>query len=110
MRQASTCGRVLAPGQTPIATKQWKSSWTIQPWFHIGLAKKQYMSRHILQPSTIFGTLIAQVEYQDLTLSTRILDSKPSIDAFYRIGHRWKLKYFHFAHFLLNIHQAVHWP
>ena len=46
------------------------------------------MSRHILQPSTIFGTLIAQVEYQDLTLSTRILDSKPSIDAFYRIGHR----------------------
>ena len=25
MRQASTCGRVLAPGPTPSAPKQWKS-------------------------------------------------------------------------------------
>ena len=34
----------------------------------------------------------------------------PLIDTSHCIWHRLELKYFHFAQFLLNAHQAAHWP
>ena len=55
-------------------------------------------------------TLISQVEYQGQTRNTRILECKPLIDTSDRIRHRLELKYFHFAQFLLNAHQAAHRP
>ena len=56
-----------------------------------------------------FHSQIAQVEYQGQTLYTRILDSKkPFTNICYHIRHRLELKYFLFAQFLLNAHQADH--
>ena len=51
---------------------------------------------------------IAQVEYQGQTLHPRIPEHKTLIEISYCIQHRLELKYFHFAQFLLNAHQAAH--
>ena len=53
------------------------------------------------------SSLILQVEYQGQTRNTRILERKPLINTSYCIQHRLELKYFHFAQFLLNAHQAA---
>ena len=53
---------------------------------------------------------IAQIKYQGQTRNTRILECKALIDTSYRIRHGLELKYFLFAHFLLNAHQAAHRP
>ena len=53
-------------------------------------------------------TQIFQVEYQGETRYTRIFERKPLKNTSYRILLRLKLKYVHFAQFLLNAPRA--WP
>ena len=53
---------------------------------------------------------ISQVEYQGQARNTRFLERKPLINTCYRIRHRLKLKYSHFARFLLIAHRAAHQP
>ena len=69
----------------------------------------------VSQPATAvlhagLSSRIAQVVYQGQACNTRILECKPLINTSYCIWHRLELKYFHFAQFLLNAHQAAHWP
>ena len=57
-------------------------------------------------------SLIAHVEYQGQARKIRIIERKPLIiiDTSYHIQHRYELKYFHFAQFLLIAHRAAHQP
>ena len=60
-----------------------------------------------LQPIVLrTGLSIFQVEYQGQIRN--ILERKPLIDTSCHIRHRLELKYFHFAQFSLNAHQAAH--
>ena len=76
------------------------------------------MTRHILPPATDFFCVqeccsrIVQIEYQGQTQYTRILEHKPlNIEQYIsRTQHRLELKFFHFAHFLHNAHQAARRP
>ena len=86
---------------------------TTEPLVHIDLQKKMvYDSSHFATLNPFFcvqdcRSRIAQVEYQGQTQYFRILDSKPSIDICYRIGHRLELKTFLIAQFCSR-HRAVH--
>ena len=82
---------------------------------HWSRTKQMYDSSYFATCNWFFGvqdcsTRIFHLEYQGQTLNTRILERKPLIDTSYRIRHRLELKYFHFAQFLLNAHQAAHQP
>ena len=79
---------------------------TTEPWVCINLLKKNRIWLVIFWVMDCCSW-IAKVEYQGHTLYTR---SKPLISTSYHIQHRLELKYFYFAQFLLNAHQAGHWP
>ena len=89
---------------------------TTKPLVHINCAKKTvYDSSYFATCNQLFcvqdcRTRTFQVEYQGQTRNTRILVRKPLIDTSYRIRNRLELKYFHFAHVLLNAHRAAHQP
>ena len=74
------------------------------------------MTRRISPPATYFlhtglyyvTVVLGFFKLNGQTRHTRILERNPLIDTSYRIGHRFELKYFHIAQFLLNAHRAEH--